>query len=90
MRSSKITELSARVEKLAKEFVGAKKENARLKRLLSAAESKIKKLMTSKDVPVNGGLTAVTKQLEKMKDERRMIKSKVEKMSARLDKFFEG
>lgn len=89
MRSSRINELSERVEKLATEFVVAKKENARLKRLLSAAESKIKKMITAKDVPVNGGLTEVTKQLEKMKDERRMIKSKVEKMSARLDKFFE-
>ncbi|MFQ5432944.1 MAG: hypothetical protein ACE5EN_10615 [Nitrospinota bacterium] len=90
MRSSRISELSERVEKLVKEFVAAKKENARLKRLLSAAESKIKKMTTAKDIPVNGGLTAVTKQLEKMKDERRMIKSKVEKMSARLDKFFEA
>jgi hypothetical protein len=77
------------VEKLAKDFVSTKKENARLKRLLLAAESKMKKMSATKDVPVNGGLTAVTKQLEKMKDERRMIKSKVEKMSTRLDKFFE-
>lgn len=90
MRSSKISELSERVEKLVTEFLTAKKENARLKRLLSAAESKIKKITTAKDVPVNGGLTAITKQLEKMKDERRMIKTKVEKMSAKLEKFFEA
>lgn len=90
MRSSKINELSERVEKLAKDFVVAKKENARLKRLLSGAESKIKKMTTAKDIPVNGSLTMLTKQLEKMKDERRMIKSKVEKMSSKLDKFFEA
>ena len=89
MRSSKITELSERVEKLVKDFLATKKENARLKRLLSAAESKIKKMTSAEVVPVNGGLTAVTKQLEKMKNERRMIKSKVEKMSAKLEKFFE-
>ncbi len=90
MRSSKISELSERVEKLVKDFLAAKKENARLKRLLSAAESTIKKMTTDNNVAVNGGLTAVTKQLEKMKNERRMIKSKVEKMSAKLEKFFEA
>lgn len=89
MRLSRITELSERVEKLANEFVLAKKDNARLKRLLAAAESKIRKLVEPENVPTNGGLPELVKQLERLKEERKMIKEKVEKMSAKLEKFYE-
>lgn len=89
MRLSRITELSERVEKLANEFVLAKKDNARLKRLLTVAESKIRKLVEPDSVPTNGGLPELVKQLERLKEERKMIKEKVEKMSAKLEKFYE-
>ncbi len=90
MKLSRITELSERVEKLAKEFVQTKKDNARLKRMLAVAESKIKKLTDPEKTPTNGGLTELVKQIEKLKEERKMIKAKVEKMTAKLGKFYEA
>lgn len=89
MKSSQIAELSKKVEKIAKEFVLTKKENVRLKRMLGVAESRIKKL-TSSGVPVNGGMTELVKQIERLKEERKMIKTRVEKMTSKLEKFYEA
>lgn len=89
MKSSQIAELSKKVEKIAKEFVLTKKENVRLKRMLGVAEAKIKKLIAP-GVTVNGGMTALVKQIEKLKEERKMIKTRVEKMTSKLEKFYEA
>lgn len=89
---SRITELSSRVERLSKDLVSANKDVARLRRLLLAAEAKIKEL----SVPGGNGngeganIMELTRQIEKFKLERKSIKDKVEKMSNKLEKFYQG
>ncbi|MBI5178466.1 MAG: hypothetical protein HZA04_04330 [Nitrospinae bacterium] len=89
---SRITELSARVERLSKDLVAVNKDVARLRRLLLAAEAKIKEL----SAPGGNGngeganILELTRQVEKFKQERKTIKDKVEKMSAKLEKFYQG
>lgn len=86
---SRIKELAEKAERLAKEHVACRRENARLKRLLLAAESKIRELSLH-GAPSDGpGITEITRQMEKMKQERKSIREKVEKMSVRLEKFFQ-
>lgn len=90
MTESKLKELAGKVERLAKEYVVCRRENARLKRLLLAAEARIKELSLPGATSVEGtNVMDLTRQVEKMKGERKMIKEKVEKMATRLDKFYQ-
>ncbi|MBI3793102.1 MAG: hypothetical protein HY280_00030 [Nitrospinae bacterium] len=80
-------ELSDKVEKLSKDYLSASKENAKLKRLLHSAEAMISGL--SKGIPARSGGTGfqeLTRQVEKMRHERKLIKEKVGKMSHALEK----
>lgn len=89
MVESKLKELAGKVERLSKEYVVCRRENARLKRLLLAAEVKIKNLsMPGASGAEGAGVMDLTRQVEKMKGERKVIKEKVEKMAARLEKFY--
>jgi hypothetical protein len=85
---SRIGELAAKVEKLSKGLVASAKENARLRRLLLSAESKIRELANAG----NGdglNMPEMSRQMEKMKNERKAIKEKVEKMALKLEKFYQ-
>ncbi len=87
---SRIGELAGKVENLSKDLVASAKENARLRRLLLSAENRIKELSSSG--PHNGdgaGMMEITRQMEKMKSERKVIKEKVEKMALKLEKFYQ-
>jgi hypothetical protein len=84
---SRVKELSTKVEKLSKDFLSVTKENAKLKRLLHSAETMINGL--AKGVPAgNGGpgVQELTAQVEKLKQERKIIKEKVGKMAQTLEK----
>lgn len=89
MTESKMKELAAKVERLSAEYVTCRRENARLKRLLLAAETKIKNLSLPGASTAEGtNVLDLTRQVEKMKGERKLIKEKVEKMATRLEKFY--
>ncbi len=89
MTESKLQELSAKVERLSKDYVVCRRENARLKRLLLGAEAKIKTLSQPGASSAEGAnVMDLTRQVEKMRGERKVIKEKVEKMAARLEKFY--
>lgn len=87
MSDSRIGELVQKVEKLAKELVKTDKENKRLNRLLGVAEIKIKKLSKT-GAPDGNGILQLSQQLDKMKSERKIIKTKVEKMASKLARFY--
>jgi len=89
MNSKKFDELRKRVDWLCKELLDSKKENARLARLLLAAEGKMKKMADTGNNGSNGNVLELTNQLEKMKYERKIIKTKVEKMASKLEQFYE-
>ena len=84
---SRIKELSARVEKLSQELVSMANENARLRRLLQSAEKMIKDLSNGKSSR-NGfnGLRELSQQVDKLKQERKIIKEKLGKMALNLEK----
>ncbi len=89
MPESKLKELAAKVERLSREYVVCRRENARLKRLLAGAEVKIKNLSLPGASSAEGAnVLELTRQVEKMKGERKAIKEKVEKMATRLEKFY--
>lgn len=89
MTESKLKELAAKVERLAAEYVVCRRENSRLKRLLLSAETKIKNLsMPGASTAEGTNVMDLTRQVEKMKGERKVIKDKVEKMASRLEKFY--
>ena len=80
-------ELTQRVEALIDELERERKDHERSRRLLLAAEAKIRELQSG------GGANGVTvldlnRKIEKMRSERKIIKSKVEKMVERLDRFY--
>ncbi len=88
--ASRMKELADKVERLSKEYVVVRRENARLKRLLLAAEAKIKELSFPGAASAEGAnVIDLTRQVEKMKAERKIIKEKVEKMANRLEKFYQ-
>jgi len=92
MRASKINELVEKVETLAADLISAKKENARLKRLLAAAEEQLSRISdpeAGSNASGNGDVTRLTRELGQMKEERKIIRAKVEKMAAQLDRFYE-
>ncbi|GMT43178.1 MAG: hypothetical protein IEMM0002_1589 [bacterium] len=86
--SSHVNELAERVERFARELVYTRKENVRLKRLLAAAEIKIKKIVNPEGRGANGGILELTRRVERMKEERKMIKTKIEKMAIKLEQFY--
>lgn len=88
MQSSRIKELAEKVERLARSLVSTRKENARLKKLLGSAEARIKKSAGMASEGANGSIPELTRRVERMKRERKIIKSKIEKMAVRLDKFY--
>ncbi|MDH5542835.1 MAG: hypothetical protein OEY64_07720 [Nitrospinota bacterium] len=88
MKSKKFDELKKKVDWLCKELLESKKENGRLERLLLVAEGKIKK-MSETGGNGNGNVLDLTNQLEKLKNERKIIKTKVEKMASKLEQFYE-
>lgn len=87
MGSADIKILADKVERLADDLIKTHNENAKLKRMLDTAEVKIKKL--SRVGGAGGdGILPLNRQVEKMKNERRIIKAKVEKMVNKLSKFY--
>jgi len=88
MQSSRINKLAEKVERLAQKLVSTRKENARLKKLLGAAEKRIKKSARPAGEDDNGSVPELTRRIEKMKQERKIIKAKIEKMAVRLEKFY--
>jgi outer membrane murein-binding lipoprotein Lpp len=86
---SRIKELSAKVEKLSADLVSTAKENVRLKRLLLSAETMIKEISNGAPSGNGGsGVRELTTQVEKLKNERKLIKDKVGKMTATLEKIY--
>ena len=86
---SRITELSAKVEKMSKELVSSARENARLKRLLASAEAMIKELSSgahSGDGAPN--VRELTDNVDKLRHERKIIREKVSKLSLMLEKLY--
>ncbi|MEE8484381.1 MAG: hypothetical protein V3S46_07260 [Nitrospinota bacterium] len=87
MKPASIRKLTEKVEVLINDIAKERRGNERTKRLLHAAEDKIRELQD------NGGGTnptvlELTRQIGKLKNERKIIKSKVGKMAERLDKFY--
>ncbi len=87
MKPASIRTLTEKVEVLVNDIAKERRGNERTKRLLLAAEGRIKELQD------NGGGTnptvlELTRQIAKLKGERKIIKSKVEKMAERLDRFY--
>ncbi len=87
MAGRAIDELKKKVDSLCGELISSKNETARLKRLLLAAENKVKKLSGKSET--SGGILDLSRQIEKYKSERKVIKAKVEKMTSKLEKFYE-
>ncbi len=86
MAGRAIDELKNKVDDLCRQLISSKNETTRLKRLLLAAENKVKKL--SNGSGTSGGILDLSKQVEKFKSERKAIKTKVEKMASKLEKFY--
>jgi outer membrane murein-binding lipoprotein Lpp len=86
---SRVKELATKVEKLSKELVSTTRENARLRRLLQAAETMIKDISNGTPSGNGGsGVRELTSQVEKLKRERKIIKDKVGKMAVTLEKVY--
>lgn len=88
MKSKKFDELKKKIEWIGKELIESKKENARLGRLLKTAGENLKKNPGGNGNSSDGSILDLTRQVEKLKSERRIIRTKVEKMTAKLDQFY--
>jgi len=87
MKPNTLKTLNSKVKELCTDLLATKKENKRLTRLLLAAEAKVKKLTNTNGLGKNNILD-MSKKIEKLKNERKIIKSKVEKMVTKLDNFY--
>jgi uncharacterized coiled-coil DUF342 family protein len=89
MKSKKFDELKKKVAWAVKELAESKKENARLNRLLITAEENLKKKPGRKSGnSPDGSILNLTRQIEKFKGERKIIRTKVEKMASKLEQFY--
>ena len=90
MKSKKFDELKKKVDWLINELSETKTENARLNRLLETAEENLKKKPRSNKNgnSSDGSILDLTRQIEKFKGERKIIRTKVEKMASKLEQFY--
>jgi len=90
MKSKKFDELKKKVDWLIKELTETKTENARLSSLLETAGENLKKKPSAKNNgnSSDGSILDLTRQIEKFKGERKIIRTKVEKMALKLEQFY--